>query len=380
MRFGNNGVVVENGSNVVAFPQRKEEKNMNAEPIVVEPTRHSNVPDMVISKDSNDLRFATDKVLVEEPVYNGNVSDFFSNRKAIWEGQGERIDGCMSVEEVFNRVPLLASPINKEPIYDQNGAEIPGFYATIREQDRRSMGIVKGKYHVLQNTDAFSLLDDLVGEGVRLQSIGTWNGDSRTWILGRTPNDYKIDGDDVAPYILLLNSFDGSGSLKIAMVVNRVACQNMISLTLKNAQRTWSARHTATITGKLDQARETLGLADEYMKHLQTAYNDLLMIKMDENKVVDFCKKLSPEIEGGSETKNRNAKQLREDIQRIWRNAPDLKDRDQTAARFIQAVADAEDHRTPARRTKNFVSNRFENLATGGHSLLDRAYNMVLSA
>lgn len=374
MRFGVNGATVE--SNVIDFnPVVTQSPDTPKVPL------REHTPGMVISKSESDLKFARDKEKVEQPVYEGNVSDFFGSRKAIWYGQGDRIDDCMSVDEVFAKVPRLASPINKEPIFDQNGRQIPNYFATIRECDRRSMGVVKSNYHVVQNPDAFGMLDDLVGEGVRLENVGTWANESRVWVLGKLPKDYTFDGDKVEPHILLVNSFDGSGSLKIALVVNRIICQNQIAINLKNAKRSWSARHTRTIEGRMDEARESLGLSEIYMQKLQEEYDRLSTIKINADKVIEYSNILSPHIEGGSERQNRNASQLRESILRVYLEAPDLKDRDQNATRFLQAVADVEDHRIPARRTANFASNRFEKIANGErNTLLNRAYDIVLAA
>lgn len=377
MNFENNGSTTNVISGNFGFhPQ----VTQTVEEAATMPRQIEHTPTMVVSKDKHDTLFAKEKEVVEQPMYDGNVSDFFSNRKAIWAGQGEKVDGCMSVEEVFAQVPRLASPINKEPIFDQNGKQIPNFFATIRECDRRSLGIVGARYKILQNVDAFSMLDELIGEGMRFQNIGTWKDDSRVWILGKLPQDYQIDGDKVNSFILFKNSFDGSGAIQIAITPVRVVCQNMINLALKSASRSWSARHTSSVDRKLDEARETLNLSEIYMKRLQEEFDRLSMIKMDKDKVIKFTNQIAPVIEGRSERQNRNAKQIQADILRIYSSAPDLKDRDETAARFLQAVADADDHRTPARKTKDYAANRFEKLVDGNGSMLDKAYDLVLSA
>ena len=67
--------------------------------------------------------------------------------------------------------------------------------------------------------------------------------------------------DEVDPYICFTNTFDGSGSIKVCSTPVRVVCNNTLNLALSNAKRTWSTRHVGDIKGKLEEAKETLGLA-----------------------------------------------------------------------------------------------------------------------
>ena len=55
----------------------------------------------------------------------------------------------------------------QEPVYTDNRELIKGYKANVRSSDRRVLGVVSDRYKVVQNTDAFSFTDELLGNGVK---------------------------------------------------------------------------------------------------------------------------------------------------------------------------------------------------------------------
>ena len=66
----------------------------------------------------------------------------------------------------------------------------------------------------------------------------------------------------MTPYLVFMNSHDGTGAIKAAMTPIRVVCMNTLNLALSTAKRSWSANHTGNIEGRLQDARYTLLYAD----------------------------------------------------------------------------------------------------------------------
>lgn len=48
--------------------------------------------------------------------------------------------------------------------------KIDGFKANVRDTDRKVPSMVSDRYKVVQNTDAFSFTDELLGKGVRFET------------------------------------------------------------------------------------------------------------------------------------------------------------------------------------------------------------------
>lgn len=53
------------------------------------------------------------------------------------------------------------------PITTEDGMEINGYKANLRDSDCSVLGVVTDRYKVVQNSEAFAFTDALLGEGVR---------------------------------------------------------------------------------------------------------------------------------------------------------------------------------------------------------------------
>ena len=80
----------------------------------------------------------------------------------------------------------------------------------------------------MQNEEAFQFTDDLLGDGVTYETSGSLQGGKKVWMLARLPRKNLIAGDQVAPYLVIFNSHDGSSGVKVAMTPIRVVCQNTL--------------------------------------------------------------------------------------------------------------------------------------------------------
>ena len=145
-------------------------------------------------------------------------------------------------------------------------------------------------------------------------------------------------------------------------------------MALKDAKRTWSARNTDSIKTKMDQAMEALGLARNYMHTLQFEFEELYKVKMD--KVVSLVDDLLPVEDEATDRKKNNIERVKKDIIFRYEEVPDLKNREHTGARFIQAVAVTASHIEPARLTANNRENFFFAIIVG-NELTDRSMQLV---
>ena len=66
----------------------------------------------------------------------------------------------------------------QEPIYTPFREKIEGFKANVRDSDRKVLGVVSDRYKVIQNVEAFSFTDELLGQGVRYETAGSLSGGS----------------------------------------------------------------------------------------------------------------------------------------------------------------------------------------------------------
>ena len=169
----------------------------------------------------------------------------YAARKPVWSGLGTDISNCGNISEALF-VSGLDFTVRQENIQTSEACPIPldGFRANIKD-DGTPLGIVSTKYKVVQNADAFAFLDSLVEEGMKFERADGLQNGRKVFVLARMPDKYIISGEHVSPYIVFINSHDGSGSIKILMTPVRMICLNMLNLALRSAVRSWGLPSTA---------------------------------------------------------------------------------------------------------------------------------------
>lgn len=307
-----------------------------------------------------------------------NVESMFYTREKPWHGLGTKVDEAPTSKEALELAGLNWKVLQK-PIYTSSGTLIEGYKANVRNTDQNVLGIVTDRYKVVQNDEAFKFTDDLLGAGVRYETAGSLQDGKRIWLLAKLPHEYIIGGEQISPYLVFTNTHDGSGAIKVAVTPVRVVCSNTLNLALSTAKRSWSTIHTGDINGKMDEARETLQLANKYMHCLGKEFNNLQQQKISERKVMEFIEELLPEPENASYQQKRNVARLRDDMKRRYFDAPDLKDLGNTAYRLVNAVSDFATHARPIRETRDYQQNMFMK-TVDGNPLIDKAYQMVCAA
>ncbi|MCM1543568.1 MAG: DUF932 domain-containing protein [Blautia sp.] len=308
-----------------------------------------------------------------------NVESMFYVREKPWHGLGTMVAEAPDSAAALRLAGLDWNVVQKEIGTLDGGAAIPGFRANVRDTDGNVLGIVTDRYRVVQNAEAFSFTDELLGEGVRYETAGSLQGGRRTWILARLPHQYIINGEEVTPYLVFMNAHDGSGAIKAAMTPVRVVCQNTLNLALSTAKRSWSFNHTGDISGKLDEARDTLLYAGQYMAELGRTIGKLGQIKLSDGKVTEFISALIPDADGGSPQQRRNILKMREDMKARYYDAPDLADVGKNGYRFLNAVSDFATHAKPLRERSNYREALFAR-TVDGNPMIDKAYQMVMAA
>lgn len=309
---------------------------------------------------------------------SANVETMFYVRENPWHGLGTKVN-----EAPGSREALIIAGLNwnvlQEPIYTETEEFIEGYKANVRDSDRKVLGVVTDRYKVIQNQEAFAFTDALLGEGVRYETAGSLQGGKRVWLLAHMPHEYIISGERISPYLVFTNTHDGSGAIKAALTPIRVVCQNTLNLALSTAKRSWSMIHTGNIKGKLQEARNTLILAETYMDSLGREFEELRKKKLTDKQVMEYIEILLPLEDNATPQQTKNVRRLQEDMKLRYFEAPDLKDVGKNAYRFINAVSDFATYAEPLRKTANYKENMFARTIEG-NPLIDKAYQMMKAA
>jgi len=307
-----------------------------------------------------------------------NVETMFYVREKPWHGLGTEVQEAPTSADALIYAGLDWEVIQKD-VYTENGSLISGYKVNLRSTDNAALGIVSDRYKVVQNAEAFSFTDELLGKGVRYETAGSLQEGKKVWLLARLPREYIIAGERISPYLVFSNTHDGSGSVKVAITPVRVVCNNTLNLALNTAKRSFSMIHTGNIQDKIQEAKDTLFMAEEYMDCLSIEFEQLRRQKITDGQVKEYIELLLPMEKEPTDIQRKNIIRLRKDMERRHYDAPDLQKVGNNAYRFINAVSDFATHSSPLRRTANYNENLFAR-TVDGNPLIDKAYQLVKAA
>lgn len=306
------------------------------------------------------------------------VETMFYVRETPWHGLGTKVMEAPTSKEALS-LSELDWRVEQEPIYTETGNFISGFKANVRDTDQKILGVVTDRYKVIQNEEAFAFTDELLGEGVRYETAGSLQGGRKVWLLAHLPHEYIIAGERISPYLVFSNTHDGSGAIRVAVTPIRVVCNNTLNLALNTAKRSWSTIHTGDIKSKLEEAKNTLFMANTYMDELGKEFENLRQKKLTDKQVMEYIELLIPLDESATSQQKKNIIHLQDDMKMRYFDAPDLKDVGNNAYRFINAVSDFATHAEPLRKTANYKEQVFSK-TVDGNPLIDKAYKMMCAA
>lgn len=306
---------------------------------------------------------------------SNNVETMFYTREKPWHGLGTRVEEAPTSAEALCLAGLDWEVV-QEPVFTEMGDAIAGYRANIRDKDRTVLGVVSDRYKIIQNREAFAFTDALLGSGVCYETAGSLQEGRKVWLLARLSREYIIAGEQISPYLVFSNSHDGSGAVRVALTPIRVVCNNTLNLALATASRSWSMIHMGNVRDKMQEAKNTLFMAEAYMESLGEEFECLRGMKVTDSQVEEYVEKLLPLEKDATEMRAKNTLKLRKDLLYRYYAAPDLRGVGNNAYRFINAVSDFATHSQPLRRTANYRENLFSR-TMDGNPMIDKAYQLV---
>jgi len=209
------------------------------------------------------------------------VASFASFREPAWHGLGtvfneEKNTNEMLVAANLNNwnVRLEDMPIPSHLTSDKQYQYVVRTNPTTATQTD-VLGVVGERYHVLQNEDLFSFGDNILDGGGRWETAGSIKGGRVVFGSLALERETVLDPNGVADvvktYLLINTSHDGSIAIQASITPVRVVCANTLNLALNRTRKkdgvkqSFKIRHTQTANGKVQIARETLGMANKYM-------------------------------------------------------------------------------------------------------------------
>lgn len=181
-----------------------------------------------------------------------------------WHGFGQKLESGASIEE-WSRAAhfdwkILSTPVMFSP-EGSDLAPVHGSNVLYRSDAHTPLSIVSDRYQIVQPMEVLEFFRDLTAHmGFSIETAGILRGGRRFWAMARTGEDFEvIDGDKVAPYLLLATSCDGTMATTARLTTIRVVCANTLAMSADASSAQFRYIHST----KFDEmeCKRDLGLA-----------------------------------------------------------------------------------------------------------------------
>ena len=246
-------------------------------------------------------------------INNGKASMFYVDAVP-WHKLGTQLDKPATAQEAIQAAGLdyrvKLKPV--KTIVNRKHTVVPNTFATVRQDTSEVLGVVGSRYEPIQNRDAFTFFDALVGSSESIyHTAGALGSGERIWILAKLPSYIRVGKNDIVnKYLLLTNSHDGSAVVRAKLTPIRVVCSNTLSVALNGGEQEVRIRHTQNAIERLQGAHKLLGLTNNLYDQLSTIFTKMALRKVTDKQLMDYVKALVPaNPDAKFQTRNQNIRE-----------------------------------------------------------------------
>lgn len=289
------------------------------------------------------------------------------NRVAPWIGIGVSGQFQSSVDAL--EAAQLDFQVRQEQLYWQRvdgnfvWNENAPIFGNVRNTDNKLLGCVTPQYKVIQNKDAFSLIDPFLTNGVITNAGMTEDGlcfmVARVGIENIGKEDYEIN-------LMVTNSFNTKYPCQIIMTPVRIICQNMYRRLVPD--RIFLAKHTIAANERLHAIAQG-NVIEKKMLAFANVIESYQGKRMSTRQLENLIAMLFPyPKEGGPRelTYRFKVDEQRQRFTDLYFDAPDNQAHKDTAFGFVNAYFDYLSHRSAMRDTKvSWADRRLSGIVSG---------------
>lgn len=206
-----------------------------------------------------------------------------------WDATGTKVESCKTGEALCRKAKMDFDVV-KVPVMgvlgEDEGFGIDNRYVIARKDtldvlsDRR---LVTSDYELLQNRDAFPVLDALVADGqMTYDAAGYSRGGGICWATAKLGSSIieRLDGtpDEIAHFIAVTIGHDGRRGIAAGLTPLRMFCNNQEDALVKGIRTQFSISHRGNAAERLAEAQKLL-----------------LDVRVEYEKVTEYFQKLAKE-------------------------------------------------------------------------------------
>jgi phage/plasmid-like protein (TIGR03299 family) len=232
-----------------------------------------------------------------------------------WGGEGHpnlvARDGLVTADEAV-KLGGLDFEVELRPILTMGAkgrlTNIGSHKAVVRTDTGAPLGVVGRKYRPIQYREGLADFGRgiIATEEATVDTAGTLFG-GKTGFMWFEINGLHllVKGErpegEIKTYLGVTTSHDGSSALRALVTPVRTVCANTLNMALRGAKETFTVRHSGSVEGKIEAAREALSITRDYMAEFEAIANRLAAVTVPDADVQGIMEKVWPVKEDLSE-------------------------------------------------------------------------------
>lgn len=233
---------------------------------------------------------------------------FASREVPAWHGLGTVFEGDVTTSEMLKLANLNDWDVHLEQV------TVPGIdsdrfaneaFAVVRtnpfDAGKDVLGIVGKRYHPFQNEELLAFGEEVLHGGGRWETAGSIRKGTQVFASLSYGRDIVLDpngsNDKIENYLLLNTSHNGTIAVQASNTPVRVVCANTLNFALRSVKQSFKVRHTQTTAGKVQAAREALGLHVQYIDEFEKAAQAMIQTQMTKDQFTEIVTDLYPKPE-----------------------------------------------------------------------------------
>ncbi len=182
-----------------------------------------------------------------------------------WHGLGQLLTADASID-VWTQEAGLGFTVKRAPVHYQMPGKPMQKYAgrdvLYRHDTELALGIVTDTYKIVQPSDVMETMRRICSvAGFTMETAGSLYGGAKIWALARVGKDAVVAGvDKVAPYVLIVTSFDGTMATTVTYTIIRAVCNNTVSMAMNRLDESCTLRVPHAMSYDPAKAQAWLGI------------------------------------------------------------------------------------------------------------------------
>lgn len=184
---------------------------------------------------------------------------------------------------------VLDFPVQAQDLYRDGYVKLEGFKTIVRTDTGKALGIMRKNYQLVTHRQALTpIVEKLTGEGWNVNKVGVEMSGSRAFVELLNKNELKPVkvGDLVGKRVTLLNSYDGTTSIRAEIGTFRLVCLNGMVRPSGDGM-TQSLKHTSAVFEKLENMGVVFEEAFQRMFLFYTSLVDKAVPKDIAEKIIE---------------------------------------------------------------------------------------------